>query len=63
MNHREQRLTCVLTVCTCRPYLLYGIEEAIRGAQNGGVGVVVYFRKEVRYLSSNVSQVKLELRD
>jgi len=30
--------------------LLYGIEEAVRGAQNGGVGLVVYFRKEGRAL-------------
>lgn len=30
--------------------LLYGIEEAIRGAQSGGVGLVVYFRKEGRAL-------------
>ena len=30
-------------ICTCEPYLTYAIEESIRGAQNGGVGVVVYF--------------------
>lgn len=29
-------------ICTCRPYLIYGIEEAVRCAQRGGVGVVVY---------------------
>lgn len=39
---REIRSNHCFPVCTCRPYLLYGIEEAIRGAQNGGVGVVVY---------------------
>ncbi|RME17590.1 MAG: GTP cyclohydrolase II [Bdellovibrio sp.] len=37
-------------ICTCRPYLVHGIEEAIRGAQEGGVGCVVYFRKEGRAL-------------
>ncbi|KAI8457708.1 GTP cyclohydrolase II [Phakopsora pachyrhizi] len=38
------------SICTCRPYLLYGIEEAIKCAQRGGSGVVVYFRKEGRAL-------------
>lgn len=33
-------------ICTCRPYLIHGIEEGIKTAQDGGVGVVVYFRKE-----------------
>jgi GTP cyclohydrolase II len=37
-------------ICTCRPYLAHGIEECIRGAQSGGVGVFVYFRKEGRAL-------------
>lgn len=37
-------------ICTCRPYLTHSIEECIRGAQNGGVGLVVYFRKEGRAL-------------
>jgi GTP cyclohydrolase II len=37
-------------ICTCRPYLTHAIEECIRGAQRGGVGVVVYFRKEGRAL-------------
>lgn len=37
-------------ICTCRPYLIYGIEEAIKCAQRGGVGLVVYFRKEGRAL-------------
>lgn len=37
-------------ICTCRPYLIYGMEEAIRCVQGGGVGVVVYFRKEGRAL-------------
>lgn len=37
-------------ICTCRPYLVHGIEEAIKGAQEGGVGIIVYFRKEGRAL-------------
>lgn len=37
-------------ICTCRPYLMYGIEEAVKCAQRGGVGVVVYFQKEGRAL-------------
>ncbi|KAG0245824.1 Uracil-regulated protein 1 [Mortierella sp. GBA43] len=37
-------------ICTCRPYLIYGIRECVREAQNGGVGLIVYFRKEGRAL-------------
>src|SRR5213078_3886994 len=37
-------------ICTCRPYLAHAIEECIRGAQEGGVGLIVYFRKEGRAL-------------
>lgn len=37
-------------ICTCRPYLIFGIEEAAKEAQAGGVGVVIYFRKEGRAL-------------
>src|ERR671934_1786682 len=37
-------------ICTCRPYLAHGIEIAIQMAQAGGVGVVVYNRKEGRAL-------------
>ena len=37
-------------ICTCRPYLTHGIEEATRQAQAGGVGLIVYFRKEGRAL-------------
>jgi GTP cyclohydrolase II len=37
-------------ICTCRPYLTHAIEECIRGAQNGGVGLVAYSRKEGRAL-------------
>lgn len=37
-------------ICTCRPYLLHGIEECIKTAQRGGAGVIIYFRKEGRAL-------------
>ncbi len=37
-------------ICTCRPYLVHGIEESVREAQNGGVGVIAYNRKEGRAL-------------
>ncbi|KAF9113362.1 Uracil-regulated protein 1 [Mortierella sp. AM989] len=37
-------------ICTCRPYLVYGMKESIKEAQNGGVGLIVYFRKEGRAL-------------
>jgi GTP cyclohydrolase II len=37
-------------ICTCRPYLIHGIEECARSAQAGGIGVIVYNRKEGRAL-------------
>lgn len=37
-------------ICTCRPYLTYGIEDAARTAQRGGVGIIAYYRKEGRAL-------------
>jgi len=37
-------------ICTCRPYLVHGIEECVRQAQDGGVGVIAYNRKEGRAL-------------
>lgn len=37
-------------ICTCRPYLTYGIAECVRQAQEGGVGLIVYYRKEGRAL-------------
>lgn len=37
-------------ICTCRPYLIHGIEESIKSAQRGGSGLIVYFRKEGRAL-------------
>jgi len=37
-------------ICTCKPYLIFAIEECVRTAQRNGVGVVVYFRKEGRAL-------------
>lgn len=37
-------------ICTCRPYLAHGIEVCVDMAQRGGVGLVVYNRKEGRAL-------------
>jgi GTP cyclohydrolase II len=37
-------------ICSCRPYLIFALREAVKCAQRGGVGVVVYFRKEGRSL-------------
>ena len=37
-------------ICTCRPYLMFGIEDAARTAQRGGVGLIAYYRKEGRAL-------------
>ena len=37
-------------ICTCRPYLTHAIEECIRGAQAGEVGLISYSRKEGRAL-------------
>ncbi|MEO1427855.1 MAG: GTP cyclohydrolase II [Cyanobacteria bacterium J06632_19] len=37
-------------ICTCRPYLVHGIEVCVKTAQEGGVGVIVYNRKEGRAL-------------
>jgi GTP cyclohydrolase II len=37
-------------ICTCRPYLIYGIEDAARTAQRNGVGIIAYYRKEGRAL-------------
>lgn len=56
-------------ICTCRPYLIFGVEEAVKEAQRGGSGVVVYFRKEGRalgevtkYLVYNARQSSLSVR-
>ena len=37
-------------ICTCRPYLVHGVEVCIEMAQQGGVGMVIYNRKEGRAL-------------
>jgi GTP cyclohydrolase II len=37
-------------ICTCRPYLVHGIEACVQTAQAGGAGVIVYLRKEGRAL-------------
>ncbi len=41
-------------ICTCRPYLIHGIEECIKTAQRGGAGLIVYNRKEGRALGEVV---------
>ena len=37
-------------ICTCRPYLIHGIEECARSGQTGGLGIIIYNRKEGRAL-------------
>ena len=37
-------------ICTCRPYLVHGIEVCVQTAQSGGAGIIVYCRKEGRAL-------------
>jgi GTP cyclohydrolase II len=37
-------------ICTCRPYLIHAIEECIITAQKGGIGIIIYNRKEGRAL-------------
>ena len=37
-------------ICTCRPYLVHGIELYIESAQRGGAGLIIYNRKEGRAL-------------
>ncbi|MEL6903128.1 MAG: GTP cyclohydrolase II, partial [Cyanobacteria bacterium J06606_4] len=37
-------------ICTCRPYLVHGIEVALKTAQAGGAGIIIYARKEGRAL-------------
>ena len=49
-------------ICTCKPYLVFAIEECIRTAQRGGVGVVVYFRKEGRALGEVTKYLVYNLR-
>ncbi|GJJ13451.1 hypothetical protein Clacol_007705 [Clathrus columnatus] len=49
-------------ICTCKPYLTFAIEECVRCAQRGGVGVVVYFRKEGRALGEVTKYLVYNLR-
>jgi GTP cyclohydrolase II len=37
-------------ICTCRPYLAHGVEVCAMTAQEGGIGIVIYNRKEGRAL-------------
>jgi GTP cyclohydrolase II len=62
LSDRRRSLTCRVhdecngsdvfgsDICTCRPYLIHGIAECVKQAQNGGVGLIVYNRKEGRAL-------------
>jgi GTP cyclohydrolase II len=62
LGHPETKVACRLhdecngsdvfgsDICTCRPYLAHGIEVCIDMAQQGGVGLVIYNRKEGRAL-------------
>ncbi|MEM6761669.1 MAG: GTP cyclohydrolase II [Pseudomonadota bacterium] len=62
LSDTSRRLTCRVhdecngsdvfgsDICTCRPYLVHGIEECIAEAQRGGAGLIVYNRKEGRAL-------------
>jgi GTP cyclohydrolase II len=49
-------------ICTCNPYLVFAIEECIRTTQRGGIGVVVYFRKEGRALGEVTKYLVYNLR-
>ncbi|KAH7101276.1 cyclohydrolase [Auriculariales sp. MPI-PUGE-AT-0066] len=55
-------LTVYIYICTCKPYLVFAIEECVRCAQRGGVGVVVYFRKEGRALGEVTKYLVYNLR-
>jgi GTP cyclohydrolase II len=46
-------------ITACKPYLIFAIEECVRCAQRGGVGVVVYFRKEGRALGEVTKSVDI----
>jgi hypothetical protein len=52
-------------ICTCRPYLIYGIEECVKQAQQGGVGVIVYCKVLIiisrdNHINSILKSVKKE---
>ncbi|RLN88016.1 hypothetical protein BBJ28_00003865 [Nothophytophthora sp. Chile5] len=49
-------------ICTCRPYLAHGIEVCVKTAQEGGTGVIVYFRKEGRALGEVTKYLVYNLR-
>ena len=62
ITHPDHKLSCRVhdecngsdvfgsDICTCRPYLIHGIEDAIETAQRDGAGLIVYNRKEGRAL-------------
>ena len=46
-------------ICTCRPYLAHGIEVCVEMAQQGGVGLVIYNRKEGRALADRHGRAQI----
>ena len=50
-------------LCTCRPYLSFAVEECVRSAQDAGLGVIVYNRKEGRALGEVVKYLVYNARN
>lgn len=48
-------------ICTCRPYLIYGIEECVKQAQEGGVGVIVYCKFIHMYIYINANKTNYSI--
>ena len=44
-------------ICSCRPYLIFALREAVECAQRDGVDVVIYFRKEGRSLGEEMAAI------
>lgn len=59
-NHQQKNLFHTFNsrfgsdICTCRPYLVYALQQCVECAQRGGVGIVIYYRKEGRSLGEVV---------
>lgn len=52
-------------ICTCRPYLIFGMEECVKQAQEGGVGVIVYckwFHSRSAFLPVNNTNITILVR-
>ncbi|WP_420412405.1 hypothetical protein [Roseibium sp.] len=48
--------------CSCRPYLLFSVEECIKFSQSGGIGIIAYFRNEGRALGEVIKYLVYNLR-